>query len=55
MNKLRLAVDTLAVESFPVDAAGAVRGTFGAYEATPLCVRTLPVTDCFTQDTFRNC
>ena len=55
MKKLKLAVDTLAVESFPTDTAAASHATVAAYEATPLCVRTLPVTECLTENTFRNC
>ena len=57
MRKLTLDVETLAVESFATDAAAAARGTIAAhgYEATPLCIQTLPVNDCFTQNTFQNC
>ena len=57
MRKLRLDLDALAVESFATDAAEAKRGTVAAHalNATPLCVQTLPVTACFTENTFRNC
>ena len=53
MRKLRLEPDRLTVDSYAL-AADAPAAACG-HAATPLCVNTLPVNECLTQDTFRNC
>jgi len=52
MRPLKLDLARLAVESF---ATAAREPAEQGWAATPLCVQTLPVNECVTQDTFRNC
>ncbi|HSU12564.1 hypothetical protein [Longimicrobium sp.] len=55
MRPMKLDLARLAVESFATAPGSPAAVTAHELAATPLCVNTLPVNECLTQDTFRNC